>query len=696
MRSTSPLIIKNTPLSTAVIATLALAGTAFGDATWIGSTSQNWNDGSNWTASPPTGNFIINTATTIFPTLAVDPAFTPSDVLVGSGVGNSGRFDQTGGALAVAFTGAEDHNGNWFMVGRDNGTGSYSLTGAGSLNVGKLQAGGSYYAPGGVGTITINTTGTVTANSNATFDYVFGGSSYASIVLGVGNFGPDLGTGTLNLQNGTVNAFGETHVGSHGGTGTLNMTGGVLNTSSLVLTKWRGTGTVNVSNATVNAGSVNLTQGGSNTDLNTGTMTVGTGGTVNSEGDLIVASAGNNDSVGTLNVNAGGVINVGTTIERWFIVSLFDGVKSVVNVDGGTINLNANTDFRFSTGGNFGASVVNLNSGAITGWAGNGSASGASTDTVLDLNRGNNTTVNNTFNLNGGTLTVNGILATNAAGGRTFNFNGGVLKAAGNNEAFVTGIDNLYVKSGGARIDTNGHDVAIAVPLISADGSTGGLVKSGAGTLSLTGVNGYTGRTVVQGGTLKVNYSNVLAAAATPLLTGGGLDLQNGKVILDYAGSPTPASTVRGLLTTSRAANFASGQLRSTTATDKRGIGYADNGTGQVTLMATLYGDADLDGGVSINDFNALAGNFGQANGRVWTQGDFDYDGGVSINDFNLLAGNFGQTLPASSEAWAELLAFAAAHNDLEAFAAITGVPEPTGLGLIAAGVTLGVRRRRR
>ena len=60
-----------------------------------------------------------------------------------------------------------------------------------------------------------------------------------------------------------------------------------------------------------------------------------------------------------------------------------------------------------------------------------------------------------------------------------------------------------------------------------------------------------------------------------------------------------------------------------------------------------LAGDIDRDGGVSINDFNVFASNFGKASGQTFTNGDFDADGGVSINDFNLLAGNFGRVLAA-------------------------------------------------
>ena len=68
-----------------------------------------------------------------------------------------------------------------------------------------------------------------------------------------------------------------------------------------------------------------------------------------------------------------------------------------------------------------------------------------------------------------------------------------------------------------------------------------------------------------------------------------------------------------------------------------------------VVMRYTYYGDTDLDGGVSINDFNRLAANFGVPSGTLWANGDFDLDRGVSINDFNLLAANFGKTLPSSA-----------------------------------------------
>ena len=66
-----------------------------------------------------------------------------------------------------------------------------------------------------------------------------------------------------------------------------------------------------------------------------------------------------------------------------------------------------------------------------------------------------------------------------------------------------------------------------------------------------------------------------------------------------------------------------------------------------------LNADFDGDGGVSINDYNILAGNWGKTHHpdgspMTFAEGDADYDGGVSINDFNILANRFGMTLPAA------------------------------------------------
>lgn len=100
-----------------------------------------------------------------------------------------------------------------------------------------------------------------------------------------------------------------------------------------------------------------------------------------------------------------------------------------------------------------------------------------------------------------------------------------------------------------------------------------------------------------------------------------------------------------------------------------------------VLVRLTRNGDANVDGAVTLTDFNRLAATFGQAG--LWDNGDFNYDGLVNLQDFNLLAANFGLTAsPAgpTPQDWANLGA---------------AVPEPTSLGVIVIGAAGYLTRRR-
>jgi hypothetical protein len=67
-----------------------------------------------------------------------------------------------------------------------------------------------------------------------------------------------------------------------------------------------------------------------------------------------------------------------------------------------------------------------------------------------------------------------------------------------------------------------------------------------------------------------------------------------------------------------------------------------------ILIKHTFYGDANLDGTVTLADFNRYTANFGLTCGARWSQGDFLYNGNVFLEDFNRLATNFGatETLP--------------------------------------------------
>ena len=144
---------------------------------------------------------------------------------------------------------------------------------------------------------------------------------------------------------------------------------------------------------------------------------------------------------------------------------------------------------------------------------------------------------------------------------------------------------------------------------------------------------------------------------------GAAINLGVNALLLDYTGS-SPLTTIRNYVTAGYAAGAFTGPgLRPSTANAAKRLGYGEAGNalglsgsatttylGQtvdattVIVRYTYAGDADLDGGVSINDFNRFATAFGNATGALWTGGDFDYDNGVSIIDFNNLATNFGAT----------------------------------------------------
>jgi hypothetical protein len=287
---------------------------------------------------------------------------------------------------------------------------------------------------------------------------------------------------------------------------------------------------------------------------------------------------------------------------------------------------------------------------------------------------------------------------------------------------------------------------------------TGGIGTSGTGTVNLSGVNGYAGATsvssgstldamvtgalpsgthVTNNGALIINGNATLGsltgtgilslspatgtttvklATNSGLSTEGGitiatnsvLDITNNHVIINYAAGTqaTTDTTVRGYLTTGYAGGALNGKtgITSSTAAATPGfaVGYADGAdgvvvglsSGQLEIKYTRYGDANLDGVVSGDDFTILVGNLGKSV-SAWDKGDFNYDGVVSGDDFTLLVGNLGKaangadiTLPAAD--LAAIDAFAAANGLL------ASVPEPTTAGLLlAAGLGFMGRRRR-
>ena len=644
------------------------APSAHAQATWTGTLDQDWNNAGNWSTSPsnPSGNFTLNLATGNFPVLGTASAFTPSDVLLGSGASQSGRFDHTAGSLSQANVSAGSTNG--FHVGRDGGTGTYNLAdtsgtggtltgfaqGSGSLTVGKLWVGGVFGGSAGTGTVNINTSGTINANSTSVY------SNHGGVSIIVGTSG---GSGTLNLDAGTVNAAGIVDVGS------------------------------SFSGAQATQGTLNIS-----------------GGVLNSEGDFRTAFAGSAGAQATVNLT-GGTLNVASATKRWMILGRFDAANSTVNVNGGNLNLNTNTDIRFAQGGT-GTHVINLNSGAITSYGGNQTGLGAG---VVDLMQGN-VAANNTFNLNGGELTIRQVISNQNSGTRTFNFNGGTLRATGNatgagNASFFhlgTGNARANVRNGGAVIDSNGFNVTVVQALvhsnIDGDNATdGGLTKLGAGTLTLSAANTYTGATTISAGTLALAATGSIANSSSIIVNGtfdvsavSGFSVGASQTI-QGSGTVTGATTVDGTL----AAGNSPGVL---TFSSDLSLGATSVSEFEINGLArgTQYDGVDVGGALSYGGTMSLffdapisAGTYDLFGGFSGQSGTFASVsvGGSFAEAFSAPASITGGGWTASSASWS--YAFDNASGDLT----VSAIPEPSTFAALAglAGLgAFGVRRRRR
>jgi fibronectin-binding autotransporter adhesin len=227
------------------------------------------------------------------------------------------------------------------------------------------------------------------------------------------------------------------------------------------------------------------------------------------------------------------------------------------------------------------------------------------------------------------------------------------------------------------------------------------------GPLSGTGTLGIGVGTI--SGTVALGASTGLSTVgALSLENASVLDVQNNRLLIHYAATPDPISTVAAMLASGYANGAWNGPgINSSTAAANfasYGLGYADSAdpgnpaglsSGNIEIAYTLLGDANLDLAVNGVDFGILAANFNHTVSR-WDQGDFNYDNIVNGVDFGELAANFnkGATGASGPPALSDpaLVAFAQANG------LMADVPEPACGALTALAVigTLAPRRRSR
>jgi autotransporter-associated beta strand protein len=160
----------------------------------------------------------------------------------------------------------------------------------------------------------------------------------------------------------------------------------------------------------------------------------------------------------------------------------------------------------------------------------------------------------------GATTIKAGVLQANNAtalgGGGDVTFAGGTLQytAASAGQDWAARIKN---STGAVRLDTNGQTVTLGGIIDSSN--TAGLVKLGAGTLTLSNNNTYTGGTTVDAGTLVLSGSNSTSGVtlnAATLIIGNAGALGAGTFTIAGAGTVQAAGTIITTNTVAANSNF--------------------------------------------------------------------------------------------------------------------------------------------
>lgn len=294
--------------------------------------------------------------------------------------------------------------------------------------------------------------------------------------------------------------------------------------------------TTNVNGLVFNASGYTLTAASAQTltVVGIGRVTVAAGKSVTVGNNATLHSANSSYGLyggGTLYVFNGGRVNSTGSGGSFQII---DGSTTIVN--GGTVDVAKN--------------LILNNSGTLTIASGSVTA-GTTVGTTYGLRYSGDGTVN----LDGGTLATSKVYKQSGTSGTSmiFNFNGGTLKASGGtvDPAFMTEITTANVKEGGAKIDTNGNNITVAQGLLhsGAAATDGGLTKSGSGTLTLSGVNTYTGNTTIENGTFSLadnaGMKFVIGASGENnriIGTGTGSLLLDGDFTFDLSGAASVGS----------------------------------------------------------------------------------------------------------------------------------------------------------
>lgn len=188
---------------------------------------------------------------------------------------------------------------------------------------------------------------------------------------------------------------------------------------------------------------------------------------------------------------------------------------------------------------------------------------------------------------------------------------GGVVTVSGGNKTIQNNLTgaSLLMLSGTVKLQEDAASIGRML-FISGNGDTtisgtivnggvsgaGSLAKLGTGTLTLLGVNTYTGSTTVSAGTLKLSANNVLADATAVIVSGGNFNLGG------FADTVSGVQLISGSITNGTLTSTSNFDVRagSVSAVLAGSVGLNKSTAGSVTLSGanTFTGDTQINAGI--------------------------------------------------------------------------------------------------
>ncbi len=552
----------------------------------------------------------------------------------------SGTSTNANNLIARAITGAGGLNktgtGMWTLSGGNTYSGTTSIGTSGGADGGTLRLGANNVLPGTAvniygGTLDINTrTDTIGALN-------LGGGAAGSTANITGTSGTLTLGGTLTY-NATNNPNGAV-IGANLNLGSANRTF-TVNNSTNAATDLTVTGNIGATNRRITVTGAGTTELSGNLTLGTGGVTKSSTGTLTLSGNNVY-SGQTTLSGGRLNINSATALGTGT-----FSISngtTFDNTSgsALTLTNNNAITLAGNTTFAGTNDLNLGTGNVNMGGAnrTITTTGGNltiggvinessGSRrlikAGAGTLTLTGTNAYAGGTIINAGTLSVSSLANGGIASnignsTNAAtslilGGGTLQYTGATGSTNRNFTLTAATASTIEVTDAGTNLTISGAST----------NTTGSLTKTGAGTLTLSGLNLHTGGTNigtaggVSGGTLAYGASDIFSSGPINVYAGtldfnfrkdtiGALNLGGGAAGTTAIVSGTTGTLTLGGNLTYNATNNPNGAL----VTGNLNLGAA-NRTFTVNDSSAAATDLTISGKVSATSRNLIvtgAGN---------------------------------------------------------------------------------------